>query len=113
MFLKLNKLETSLCDSVLTIEECTIAFKQLSNNKSPDAEGFTTNCYHFCWIDIKVIVYNSYIFSKTNNILTQQKKMGIQNLQPKQDKDLRYLKYWRPVSPLNTDYKILAKALAN
>ena len=31
---------------------------------------------------------------------------------PKKDKDLRYLKSWRPVSLLATDYKILAKALA-
>ena len=31
---------------------------------------------------------------------------------PKKDKDLRYLKSWRPVFLLATDYKILAKALA-
>ena len=31
---------------------------------------------------------------------------------PKKDKDIRYLKNWRPVSLLNTDYKILTKALA-
>ena len=31
----------------------------------------------------------------------------------KKDRDLRYLKSWGPVSVLVTDYKILAKALAN
>ena len=31
---------------------------------------------------------------------------------PKSGKDLRYLKSWRPVTLLATDYKILAKALA-
>ena len=39
--------------------------------------------------------------------------MGIINLIPKKEKDLRFLKNWRPVSLLNTDYKILAKTLAN
>ena len=53
------------------------------------------------------------MFSKTNKVLSQNQKLGILNLVPKQDKDLRYLKNWRPVSLLNTDYKILAKALAN
>ena len=38
--------------------------------------------------------------------------MGILNLLPKKDKDLRYLANWRPVSLLNTDYKILSKLLA-
>ena len=31
---------------------------------------------------------------------------------PKKDKDLRYIENFRPLSLLNTDYKILAKALA-
>ena len=38
--------------------------------------------------------------------------MAIINLIPKKDKDLKFLKNWRPVSLLNTDYKILTKALA-
>jgi hypothetical protein len=33
-------------------------------------------------------------------------------LVPKKDKDIRYLKNWRPISLLNADYKILAKVLA-
>ena len=33
------------------------------------------------------------------------------NLIPKTNKDLRYLSNWRPVSLLQTDYKILTKSL--
>ena len=39
-------------------------------------------------------------------------RRGILSLIPQKDRDLRYLKSWRPVSLLATDYKILAKALA-
>ena len=45
--------------------------------------------------------------------MAQNQKLGIINLIPKKEKDLRHLKNWRPVTLLNTDYKILAKALAN
>ena len=35
------------------------------------------------------------------------------SLIPKQGKDLRELKNWRPISLLNVDYKILTTVLAN
>ena len=47
-----------------------------------------------------------------NDNLSDDQKRGILNLPPKQNKDLRYLANWRPVSLLQTDYKILTKALA-
>ena len=40
------------------------------------------------------------------------KQYAILRLIPKHGKDLTYLKHWRPISLLNTDYKILAQALA-
>ena len=34
------------------------------------------------------------------------------NIIPKKEKDIRYLKNWRPISLLNTGYKILTKLLS-
>ncbi len=45
-------------------------------------------------------------------MLTQEQRMGVLNLIPKKDKDLRHLSNWRPISLLATDYKILTKVLA-
>ena len=109
---KLTDEEKNLCDEFLTIQECGKALKLLPNNKSPGSDGFTTNFFKFFWPDIKHIVYNSFIYSFEHGNLTQNQKMGILNLLPKKEKDLRYLANWRPVSLLNTDYKILTKALA-
>ena len=109
------KLETDLkelCDSPLTIEECGAALKKLQNNKSPGADGFTTNFYKFFWPDIKELLFQSYKYSERNGSLTSYQKLGILNLAPKDGKDLRYLKNWRPITLLTTDYKILTKALA-
>ena len=52
------------------------------------------------------------MYSFGNDTLTQNQKLGILNLLPKKDKDIRHLANWHPVSLLNTDYKIVTKALA-
>ena len=59
------------------------------------------------------MLHNSFLYSLEHKLLTQEQKLGTINLIPQKDKDLRYLKNWRPVSLLNTDYRILAKTLAS
>ena len=44
--------------------------------------------------------------------LSISQKQGIIRLIPKKDKNLSYLKNWRPISLLNVDYKIATKTLA-
>ena len=100
-------------DKRLTIEECAIALKDLANNKAPGTDGLPTEFYKYFWIDIKQIVYDSFITSQKNSTLSLDQRRGILTLLPKKDKDIRYLKNWRPLTLLNTDYKILTKSLAN
>ena len=100
------------CEKSITLEECSKALKLLPNNKSPGSDGFTTNFYKFFWKDIKDFVFESFEHSFETKTLSVYQKMGILNLLPKKDKDLRHLANWRPVSLLNTDYKILTKLLA-
>ena len=71
------------------------------------------NVYKLFWPDIKSMVYASFRYSLENDLLSQEQRLDIINLLPKKDKDLSYLKNWRPVSLLNTDNKIIAKTLAN
>ena len=65
------------------------------------------------WSDIRLFLFDSFRHSFENNLLSNDQPRGILNLIPKPNKDLHYLKNWRPVTILNTDYKILTKALAN
>ena len=109
---KLSEIDKQMCDNPITIEECSKALKLLPNNKSPGSDGFTTNFYKFFWKDLKDLLFESYQSSFETKQLTTFQRMGILNLLPKKDKDLRYLANWRPVSLLNTDYKILTKLLA-
>ena len=89
-----------------------MALKEMSNDKSPGLDGFTTNFYKFFWTDIKHIVFESFKYSLQHGKLSKTPKRGVLSLIPKNSKDTRYLKSWRPVSLLATDYKVLAKSLA-
>ena len=109
---KLTELEQQICERPLSMEEISKSLKQLANDKTPGSDGFTTNFYKFFWIDIKELVFDSFKYSFKNELLSDDQRRGILNLIPKPNKDARYLKNWRPVSLLNTDYKILTKALA-
>ena len=62
---------------------------------------------------MKNVFYDSVLYSFQNKELSLDQRRGILNIIPKKDKDIRYLKNWRPLSLLNTNYKIIAKVLAS
>ena len=56
---------------------------------------------------------DSFNFGFGKGELSISQKQGIIRFIPKKDKNLSYLKNWRPISQLlNVDYKIATKALA-
>ena len=101
-----------MCDSFITMEEYGKALKQLSNNKAPGSDGFPSDFYKFFWIDIRDAVIDSFNYAFKCGRLSIVQRRSILSIIPKKQKDIRYLKNWRPLSLLNTDYKILTKALA-
>ena len=109
---QLSNEQKMLLDNTLTLSDITDALKEMANDKSPGLDGFTTNFYKFFWMDIKSFLYDSYRYSIQHGELSDSQRRGLLSLIPKVGKDLRYLKSWRPVTLLATDYKILAKALA-
>ena len=68
--------------------------------------------YRFFWSCIGRYVVDSfnYVFREGSLLISQ--KLGIISLIPKQNKSLEHLKNWRPISWLNTDYKIVTKTIA-
>jgi hypothetical protein len=47
-----------------------------------------------------------------NENMSISQKQSIITLLPQKNNDVRFLKNWRPVSLLNTDYKIMTKCIA-
>lgn len=100
-----------LCENDISVEECKKALDSLPSGKSPGSDGFTTDFYKFFWQDIRDLVFQSFKHSFETGYLSIDQKRGILSLSPKKEKDIRYLKNWRPITLLNTDYKIIAKVL--
>ena len=109
--IKMN--EQLLCDEAINMEECTAALKKMKSNKSPGTDGLTAEFYQYFWLNIKVLVHESIKYAIENKQLSCEQRRGVLRLIPKKGKDLANVKNWRPISLLNTDYKILAHVLAN
>ena len=100
------------CDRDITMDEIGAALKELKNGKSPGTDGLTTDFYKFFWVKIRDQVIASLLNVYEKKEMSIEQNRGVISLIPKKDKDPRYIKNWRPVSLLNTDYKILTKTLA-
>ena len=109
---KLTEEQKLTCEGLITVSECARALKQLKNKKTPGSDGLAVEFYKFFWTDIKEFVVQSLNYSMIKGELSIEQKRGILTLIPKKNKDRHFLKNWRPISLLNTDYKILTKSLA-
>ena len=110
---KLDDTAIQECEKEITLEECSKALKKMKNRKTPGTDGFTVEFYKMFWTSIKDLVLESFYFAFDIGELSIDQKRGIIKLLPKKDKILKFLKNWRPISLLNTDYKILAHILAS
>ena len=112
---KLNKLsenQASSLEGLVTKQECESALKIMKNNKSPGSDGIPVEFYKAFWDDINLLLIDSLNSAYDTGELSGTQKRGILSLLFKKN-DKHMLKNWRPISLLNTDYKILAHVLAN
>ena len=93
-------------------EECFEAICTFPNGKTPGTDGLPAEFYRTFWPEIKTLLFSVFTECYKNNVMSPSMRRGIITLLPKTDKNQLLLKNWRPISLLNTDYKILAKVLA-
>ena len=110
----LSDIDRNSCEGQITIEEATEALKNMNNGSAPGPDGLTTEFYKIFWKEIRDIVIKSFNSSFNTGSLSFTQTSAILTLLHK-GKDLakNKLQNWRPISLTNTDYKILAKCLAN
>ena len=110
---KLSDVQKRQCEDLMTENELSKSIKPFKNNKTPSTDGLTAEFYKFFWQDIKHVLLASINYGLAYGKLSVEQMRGIISLLPNKDKDRLYLKNWRPITLLNVDYKILAKALGN
>ncbi|PIK36905.1 pol-like protein [Apostichopus japonicus] len=104
--------DSSSCDGPLDLEECFSALSSMKNDKAPGSDGLTANFYKKFWHIIGQVVINSLNSGFQEGALTAEQSRGIITVILKPGKDSTLLKNYRPITLLNTDYKIGAKAIA-
>ena len=97
----------------ITLDELGIALKGMNNNKTPGNDGIPADFYKVFWDKLKDPFYDMMLEVYKDNMLHATASEGVLNLIPKANKDTRYVKNLRPITLLNTDYKIIEKAIAN
>ena len=96
-----------------SMNEVWLATKSLKNSKTPGCDGIPVDFYKVFWRKIKVPFYNMMLEVFEQKMLHSSARSGVLNLIPKPNKDTRYLKNLRPITLLNSDYKIIEKCVAN
>ena len=97
----------------ITLEELSIALKEMKPNKSPGISGLTADLFKVFWGKIKQTFYASVLESCKNGCLNRSARKGIITLLPKPNRDILEVKGWRPITLLEIGYKIVSKAIAN
>ena len=102
-------------DRDITLEELSSVVESLKNNKSPGWDGLTNEFYKKFWDKIKGTLLAVIDESVNSSILPPSLRIGVITLlpKPKSPRELNYIKNWRPITLLNTDYKIFTHVIKN
>lgn len=110
---KLSPERKSDLECNISIDELTQAVKSMPNGKSPGFDGLPVELYKILWSRISDIFHKAINLCIQRGELMTSARKGVITLVPKKDRNLAFIKNWRPITLLNVEYKIIAKALAS
>lgn len=111
--IKLSEADKKDLEKELSILDLANAVKQMENLKTPGHDGIPADFYKVFWSEIKTHLHEALNLALNNGQLYHSALRGVITLIPKKERDLLQISNWRPITLLNVDYKILAKALAS
>ena len=102
-----------VCEGPLSYEECLKAVRQMKGNKSPGLDDLPVEFYRkFFYLfgrDFVAMINDCFVRGE----LPLSSRTGLITLICKDESKRSSLKYWRPISLLNVDYKVVSKSLTN
>ena len=108
---RLSDAQKRSMEHLISTEELTKYLKKTKNNVAPGSTGFTNEFYKFFWNDLKIMITKSINFSYDSRLLSVTQRLGIITLIPKGEKNKTFLKNWRPLTLLNSLYKLVMSEL--
>lgn len=99
------------CEGPVTKDELEHALKKMNLNKSPGPDGITTEFYQTFWDSLAEDIVEVFNSNFMRGSMTESQRESLLRLLYKKD-NRALLTNWRPISLLNTDYKILATVMA-
>lgn len=103
--------QSSQCDGLLELSEVFSALQGMARNKAPGSDGLPVEFYLRFWdilgSDLTEVLNSAFI----SNSLSDSQKTGLISLIFKKG-DRLSCKNWRPITLLNVDYKLCARAIA-
>ena len=97
----------------ITRKELDVAVKSLKNNKAPGPDGFSPEFYKLFWPQLEHYFRDYVNESHKTGSLTKNILSGVITCLPKSGKARNLIKNWRPISLLNTSYKIISTCITN
>lgn len=108
----LNPEEGSRCEGEITEGELHASLVTMSNGSSPGPDGFNASFYKFFWSELKQLITAAAKEMFEEGKIPLDIKASITILLPKKGKDRSRLASLRPISLLNTVYKMITKVIA-
>ena len=109
---KLTEAQCSNLDKPITLDEIRKAVLSLKKEKTPGLDGLSAEFFQHFWGGLESMYYELLTHAIEVSCLPRSTRRGVITLIPKKGRDPLLLKNWRPITLLNTDYKILAKIIA-
>lgn len=109
---KISQEHCEQLEGVYSEKEFYHALLKLNKGKTPGSDGLSVDYYVRFWDFLKHPLLDSLEHALEAGELSTEQKRGIITLIPKKGLDRRKVQNWRPITLLNTDNKILTKAMS-
>ena len=110
---KLTEEEAEKLEGMVTNKEASLTLKNMKNNKSPGTSGFSVDFFKVFWKQLGNFVLRAINLGFLQGELSITQQNGLIVCIPKENKCRNDLKNWRPITLLNTIYKIASGSIAS
>ena len=104
--------ESNNLEGPISIQEALSALRQVKNDKSPVLDGYTVEFFKFFFTDLVTFMTRSINYGFYSGQMSVTQRQGVITCIPKEEKDKQFLKNWRPITLLNTVYKLASSCIA-